>query len=303
VTGTDRGSVLLEFALVSLVLSLILAASAEFGRLMFSAQALQDVARVAARELAVTPFPADPTFTFENALLSVFDPNSLVIDLDNCVDGDAATPLPSIDDVFAGLPLVNKALRPLMIVDHSRGLNLLRYPGALLASPGVPPGTCPTGGFTVGIPRVVGRAEDGVETIEWIPIIEEIPGNPPGTSPFSLDSPQGGLVALRINYPYQAGALSGFRESADGPFEPNLGGRIRAPDAELDDVDQLNPEDASGDLLPDESPDALSVGPYAGPFGLGRQLAFAGERVRPFRRLVSAQAIFRREVIGEVVLP
>jgi hypothetical protein len=273
---------------------LILAASAEFGRLMFSAQSLQDVARVAARELAVTPF--DSMATFETALSTVFDPNLVVIDLANCVDEDAATPLPSIDDVFAGLPLVNKALRPLMIVDHSRGLSLLRYPGALLVNPGVPAGTCPTGGFTVGIPRVVERGEEGVETVEWIPLVQEIPGNPPGSSPFSLDSPQAGLVALRINYPYQAGALSGFRESADGPFEPNLAGRIRAPDAELDEVGQINPGEAPGDLLPDEAPDALSIGPYAGPFGLGRQLAFAGEKLRPFRRLVSAQAIYRREV-------
>ena len=40
-------------------------------------------------------------------------------------------------------------------------------------------------------------------------------------------------------------------------------------------------------------PDA--VGTYAGRFGLGKQLAF-GKSVRPFRRLLSAQAIYRREV-------
>ena len=39
-----------------------------------------------------------------------------------------------------------------------------------------------------------------------------------------------------------------------------------------------------------------AVGTYAGPYGLGRQLALAGRVVRPFRRLVSAQAIQRREV-------
>jgi len=46
---------------------------------------------------------------------------------------------------------------------------------------------------------------------------------------------------------------------------------------------------------PLDSPSA--VGPYAGRYGLGRQLALAGRELRPFRRVVSAQAIFRREVV------
>jgi hypothetical protein len=296
VTSAQRGSVLVEFALTSLVVSLLLAASVEFGRLMFSAQGLQDIARVAARELALIPLPAD--FTFDQALADpavqsgIFDPARLVVDLD-CFADDAA-----IDSFFAGLPPVNRALRPLMIVDRSRGLHLLRYPGALLADPSVMPGTCPSGGFTVGIPRVVERAADGVETIEWIPVVEEIRTDPadPLTGSFSLASPQGGLVALRVNYPYQAAALSGFRQSVDGPFEPNLVGRIRASDEENDEVGQVNPGEAPGDLLPDEPLDGQSLGAYAGVFGLGRQLAFAGERVRPFRKLLSAQAIYRREV-------
>jgi hypothetical protein len=277
-----------------LVVSLLLAATVEFGRLMFSAQGLQDIARVTARELALAPLPAD--VTFEQALAdpavrgTIFDPARLVVDLE-CFADDA-----EIDAFFAGLPVVNRALRPLMIVDRSRGLHLLRYPGALLADPSVPPGTCPSGGFTVGIPRVVARAADGVETIEWIPVIEEIRSDPavPATGPFSLASPQRGLVALRVNYPYQAAALSGFRESADGPFEPNLTGRTRASDEENDEIGQLN--EAPGDLLPDEPLNDQSLGAYAGVFGLGRQLAFAGERVRPFRKLLSGQAIYRREV-------
>ena len=46
---TERGAALVEFALVSIVLYLLLAGAIEFGRLMFDANALQDVARVAAR--------------------------------------------------------------------------------------------------------------------------------------------------------------------------------------------------------------------------------------------------------------
>ena len=40
---------------------------------------------------------------------------------------------------------------------------------------------------------------------------------------------------------------------------------------------------------------AGAVGPYAGEYGLGRMFV-AGETVRPFRKLLSAQMIFRREV-------
>ena len=55
-------------------------------------------------------------------------------------------------------------------------------------------------------------------------------------------------------------------------------------------VQQMN--SAPGTLLDDGA-----VGPYAGPYGLGRQLALAGRTLRPFRKLISAQAIYRREVV------
>jgi len=41
---------------------------------------------------------------------------------------------------------------------------------------------------------------------------------------------------------------------------------------------------------------AAAVGAYAGAFGLGQHFALAGQTVRPFRKLISTQAIFRREV-------
>jgi hypothetical protein len=102
--------------------------------------------------------------------------------------------------------------------------------------------------------------------------------------------PDRGLAAVRINYPYQASTLSGFRSTpptdAD-PIPPNISNVITADEAG---VQQTN--NAPGAPLDDSG----SVGPYAGAFGLGRQLALAGQTVRPFRKLVSAQAIFRREV-------
>ena len=58
-----RGSVLVEFALIALVLYLILAATLEFGRALFGAQVLQQAADIAAREISRTPLP--PTLDIE----------------------------------------------------------------------------------------------------------------------------------------------------------------------------------------------------------------------------------------------
>jgi hypothetical protein len=296
----ERGSAIVEFALVALVLSLLLATTIDFGRLMFSAQQIQDVARVAARELAVTPLPANITFeaaltyldpnTGQSPVLErIFNPACLVVDVDNFATAE------DVEQFFAQMPLVNKALRPLMIADHPGDppANLLRYPGALLAS-GTPGATCAgqPAPFTVGIPRVLARGSNGEETIDWVPILEEIRANPdPTTGPFSLTV--NGIVALRINYPYQAAAMSGFQTKDRSEFDPNLDNVIVA-----DDSFNTPPPDGIGSLLPDPAPgDRSYVGPYAGRYGLGRQLAFAKPQgVRPFRKLLAAQAIYRREV-------
>jgi hypothetical protein len=286
---------------------------------MQAANALQDVARVAARELAVTPFPADITFddlpgqpgtgaaswvdptTGEQVMkLRIYDSSCLVINLDD----PAVEPDPQ--RYFAALPVANRSLLPLMITEPARP-NILRYPGALLNdSTGAqcsaigPNGMAGPTGYTVGIPLVASRDVNGVETITWVPVVEEVRTDPndPTTGPFSLtdlsgvapDAPRG-LVALRVNYPYQAGGLTGFRASLPTPTDPlppNLSNPIVADDGAVS-----APPPLSGTLAPDD-PD--EVGAYAGRYGLGRQLAFAGLTVRPFRRLVTAQAIFRREV-------
>jgi hypothetical protein len=97
-----------------------------------------------------------------------------------------------------------------------------------------------------------------------------------------------GLVALRINYPYQAAMLSGFQGNPAGFADPNLSQHIVADDGA---VTELGPPPGGATTLSDDG----RAAPYAGSFGLGRQLAFAQE-LRPFRRLISGQAMFRREV-------
>jgi hypothetical protein len=307
VRTSERGSVLVEFALVSLILYVLLAASIDFGRLMFSAQAAQDAARVAARELAVAPLPAEISFAdalaYEDPVTGfsvprrIFNPACLTIDRD--AFAGAADPDAALDAFVDGLPLVNKALRPLMFVDVGAGTNLLRFPGAVLDTD--VDATCFSNNaaypslatqLTVGIPRVTGRSEEGVETIAWLPVLEEIrSGNPPAGQ-FGLAG--GGLVAVRINYPYQAATMSSHRPNPEGPAEPTIGRVNLAADGEVDPAGGppgttlVMPNDEADDLNPNKV--------YSGAYGLGRQYAYVNQPVRPYRRLISTQAIYRREV-------
>jgi len=322
----ERGAALVEFALVSLVLYLLLAGTIEFGRLMFDANALQDVARVAARELAVAPIRANATFDYALSCDPIADPANCLVDLKSrifdpaCLVVDLSDPAVAADPdgYFAAMPVVNRALRTLMITEPQRP-NLLRYAGALLSdssgaacSAAVGPNrdqfAAPTG-LTVGIPLVEARDASGVESITWVPVVEEIraAGDAacPARGPFSLiyvatqdecgaldadPLPDRGLAAVRINYPYQAATLSGFQPSVPtdvDPLPPNIANVITAEDGAVQQNNQ-----APGDPIDDGA-----IGPYAGAFGLGRQLALAGRTVRPFRKLISVQAIYRREVV------
>lgn len=320
----QRGAALVEFTLISLVLYLLLAGTVEFGRLMFAANALQDVARLAARELSVAPVGANVTFDYALSCDSTADPATCLVDLRRrifdpaCLVVDLSDPAvaPDPDGYFAALPVVNRALRTLLIAEPSRP-GLLRYPGALLGdntgaacSAVGPNGQAAATGFTVGIPLVDSRnGTGGAETITWVPVVQEIraarDADCPSRGPFSLvylaaqdacgpldadPVPDRGLAAVRINYPYQAAMLSGFRSSvptATDPLPPNVTSPLLADDSA---VQQSNA--APGSPLDD----ATAVGPYAGQFGLGRQYALAGKTVRPFRKVISAQAVFRREV-------
>lgn len=294
----ESGAVLVEFALVALVFYLLLAGIAELGRMILTAQMAQNAARVAARELALAPLPA--LVTFEEALqdpvvrATIYDPQFLVIDLDLLPQVDPNDPNSSsvsLDDFFATLPLVNQALRPAMVFDDvSIGggpqRRLLRMPGALLQSFEDP------GQLTVAIPRVVVRSEEGAETIEWVDVLEEVRPLPdPGSGSFSVLND--GVVSIRVNVPYQSAMFSGFRRSppsAEGEPTPNLNRPILALDGEV-----VETNAAPGNLL-DVASGSSQV--YAGPYGLGRHFAL-GEDVRPFRKLVGGQAVFRREVFAE----
>lgn len=275
----SRGAVLLEFSLVAMTLSLLMVVGVEFGRLMFSAQALQDAARVAARELALAGLPAD--IDFDTALATVFSRDCLVADLDAFPEPGAPGSFFDVCNGGGPAPVINRALQPLMIVDTAvPGRRLLRYPGALLVD------ATSASGLTVGIPLVSARTAEGVETIRWVDVVEEIrPTADPSSGSFA--AAQGGLVALRINYPFQADSLTAFA-APDEPFTPNLGRARVADDGAV--VEENAPPRGTVD-----GDEPTGPGAYSGPYGLGRQFAL-GQDVRPFRRVLSAQGFFRREV-------
>ena len=272
---------LIEFALVALILYFLLASTVAFGRAVQGSQVVQDAARLASRELAREAFP--PGYDLRTALIEtqgrIYNPNWLVVDLGRL--GGL-----SIDEFFATLPVVNQALRPAMIFDQqvfADGVRrFLRMPGALL---GADPGFESAHDFTVGVPLITGRGERGQESIVWFAVLDEVR---PGAFAFDPVAPgNSGLVALRISLPFQASGLSSFRPNPDPDDTRNGNLFNEALDGEVAVVGQ-----PPGVFLPDL---VSGFGTYSGPFGLGRQAAL-GRALRPFRRVVTGQAIFRREV-------
>ena len=281
----ESGSVMVEFALISLVLYLLLGALHSFGTMIQAGQVAQDVARLTARELALTPLAA--TATFEEALdatsSTVFDPNQLVIDLDALAANGV-----EIDEYFASMPLVNRALRPVFVFDRVLEKRVLRFPGAVLISPEP---TAFNAGLTVGVPQVVERLDGGGERIRWLPIVEEIRPNAddPLTGSFSAAATGNdrALVALRINIPATATALASYDGPTTWPPEPNAGqAHLAGPVTTV-----------QGSAPPYGTPfaQAVSEGVLGGEQGLG-QMGALTTIVRPFRRVFIGQALFRREV-------
>lgn len=276
--------------MIALVMYLLLAAMLEYGRAIYVAQSLQSVADLAARELAHTPLA--PTLTLPEALSELrsdsnnrlYSEDYLVIELTNR----------SFEEVLAdpNLPLVNQQLVPLMFKEQIGGVEYLRYPGALVTS------TTAASGYTVKIPylSVVGD----VETIDWHDVVEPISKE---TDSFSVTSQDRGVVALRINYPFQAASLSSY-PPANGEFpRPQIANDEAiaiGDDAALNGGQAVAADLAEPDRNGPRYGSAASGTAYAGKYGLGVHGAMA-RPARPFRKIISAQAIFRREVFSTSV--
>lgn len=215
------------------------------------------------------------------------------------------------------------------IDDEPRQRRILRYPGAMLQR-----GSSDTSNiiypefvqtqYVVQIPIVVERDQtiNGAERIRWVDVVEEIDTEEIGDEnsgespdPFSLanegeaedDDPPRGVVALRIHYPAQSTWMSSFQDR--GSFVPNVANPNAANDQG---VQPINPDAQRGTLLPrdlivtNESGERIFTGTYGGQFGLGVHGALTSPTltgdavgIRPYRRVLVSQAIFRREAFEE----
>lgn len=286
----SAGSVLVEFAFIALAFYLLFAGTLELGRIVTVSQAIQNAARVGARELALVALP--PTATFQDALdnptvkARIYDARLLAMDVTN---GEPNT------DAW---PVVNRMLYPVMLRSRVNGATFLHYPGAVLSLPG--------GGYTVGVPKLTYNSAANTEELRWLPVLEEVrfDANDANSGPFSLAStgPERGLVALRINCPYQATTLTAYRVVGGGPGgQPQL-----SPVLANDGLQPVNAAPNGGTPVAiqpapsgDPSGEGNTGGFNVGTFGLGQMYVGAGPAVRPFRRLISAQSLFRREVFAQ----
>ncbi len=318
-----RGQALLEFAIISLALYLLIGATITFGLWFFLSGQIQQAASVGARELSQTPLPGN--MTFEEALndpvvrARVYDDRWLVIDLNVF---EATFPDQSFFEVAVPLmPLLNQQLALTYILDENGGERLLRYPGAVLNRDTPVDSTVDVPGFVrsdlvVQVPLVESRGADGAEAIRWLNVVEEI-DNDSNPDPFQLfaiengviTDPEGslnGVVALRINCPAQSPWLSSFANSP-GTFPPPI--NAANPNGANDGaVVELNPEDRLGSLRGEplivlQNGEPVYTGTYGGNFGLGVQGALTSEDlsgqavgIRPYRRVLVSHAVFRREM-------
>jgi hypothetical protein len=308
-----RGGVLLEFAIVALVFYVLFAAVTDMGRATFMASTANDAARLMARELARTPLPAN--YNFREALgdprvtgagdpanPGIYDARYLVVDLDTLADGE------SLDAFFADKPLVNRALRPLMIFDSpvidGSQKRLYRYPGALLKKTNTEGSTDQ---YLVAIP-IVDNVETGAgsavsQVTGWLPVVQEVRAIPPGMfigpgdSPFDVRSPDGGVAAIRINVPFQSSTTSSYAVDPAEPLAEQELLSVVYADAPPGPVPPAGTVVFGEAELMDAGAFGNESGAYAGQLGLGKFYALGGE-VRPFRRILSGQAVFRREVFG-----
>ncbi len=278
-----HGQALLEFAFVSVVLVVLLSAIVTLGQYLYWAQSLQSAVDSAAQEIARTPFDAEgrlglgdltlvgddnddstrPILMFDGKFRDlIYDEKHLVLDEANESDN---------------LPLLNRLLESAMIFDPD--LNCRRYPGALV--------TNPEGALTVLIPVM----NDGGTAYRWVAPVEEIVQDG-GVRPYALSgdpSALSGIVALRINYPAQSATSLSYVRQGEDHFVPQV-----ADDTDVM-IDPMPARYTLSDAAP--NPQAFDGRPkvHAGQYGLGQHAALQ-QAIRPYRKVLSVQAVFRREV-------
>jgi TadE-like protein len=315
-----RGAAMVEFALMALALYILIFGGLELGRMIFVAQALQDAARIAARELSVTPLPAGYTFDCQDpnphpntcdspnnyvlgdatVVANIWNPNLLVIDISTCYNTDG-----KLNTYLNSLPLVNRALRPAFISEtlnpgQPNERRLLRYPGALLPDPITKTQNCPDTYQDWGMTSnpsdltVVVYQLNADSTVTQIPVLAEVRSNPNDPTcapygPFSFNVPTTARPAA-CGSDTPAGSRGIAAVAVNYPFQSAALSGFRSGG-----FTNGEPNPNMGNIIVSDDPAGTPAGTYTGPTGLGNQYAFA-KTVRPYRNMLLGQAIFRREV-------
>lgn len=290
-----RGQALVEMAFLLPLLVIIIGATLSFGLFFFQANVLQQAVDVTAQEIARMPFSptiklglgdlnADVTTVMYDTRFrtQIYDEKYLIIP-DR--DWDESTSFGGDYQAYMDtLPLLNRLLAPVMVRDMTYDGGVTRFPGAIVTN-------TLTNEDTVLIP-IIGYDADGVETlVEWVAPVEEI-HSADGRGPFSVlaasSSPSfvPGMVALRVNYPAQSTTLIN-RVGDDGEVI------VEADDSVIADGDT----GSNYALVVSAETDPAETTIHSGRFGLGRQAPLLVDSgVRPYRKVMSVQAIYRREV-------
>lgn len=292
----DRfGSALVEFAFLLPLLTVIIGATLSFGMFFYQANSLQQAVDVAAQEISRMPFAptaqlglgdldaANTTVMYDATFQTqIYNEQYLVI---HDSEWDTSTSFNGDFQAYVDtLPLLNRMLATVMVRDNSYGSGVTRYPGAVVTN-------SITSEESVLIP-IIGYNAAGTETlVEWVAPVEEIrPGG--GDGPFSVTATNSaasfvpGMVALRINYPAQSTTLVN-RTGSRGQVI------IEADDSSLTDGDT----GSNYSLAVAAESGTADTTIHSGRYGLGRQAAlFVETGIRPYRKVMSVQAIYRREV-------
>ena len=290
------GQALVEFAFLLPLLVIIIGATLSFGLFFFQANTLQQAVDVAAQEISRMPFPPTAELGLGNldapSTAVMFDSNfqSQIYDEQFLVIHDAEWgPGTAFNGDFQAyldtLPLLNRLLSTVMVRDTSFAAGVTRFPGAIVTN-------SITGEETVLVPLVVYDQTDATETIvQWVAPVEEIrPGG--GQGPFSLTATNNaasfvpGMVALRINYPASSATLV----NRTGERGENI---TRADDSSIS--NENTGSNYSLAVSAESGPADTTI--HSGRYGLGRQaVLFEANGIRPYRTVMSVQAIYRREV-------
>ena len=316
-----KGQAMVEFAFLIPIFLVLIGATISFGLFFFQANVLQQAVDVAAQEISRMPFEpnqelglgqldqcdeAESVCNDSAFKEQIYDEQYLVI---HDAEWGSSTAFGGDFQAYADqLPLLNRLLVPAMIRDNG----MTRYPGALVVNNA-------TGEETILIPIVEyrNRADDvgvfpsriraaGETILEWVAPVEEIrvdhdeDSGTPREGPFklsydvapALESFQPGMVALRVNYPAQSTTLLNRTNGQVGGTIVIAGDTTLAAGASTGCYSVSAPS-------PRISPASGVAGsnPNAGLYGLG-ELEALTRVLRPYRKVMSFQAIYRREVFS-----